>query len=163
MVLDAGGGRGVDHWEGEDSGLLCDGSLLPGEDYLWDARVGSRLRGGVARGAMALFRKFFYRKPPDGLLEISERVYGMQIDTFLGFFFFSFLMNDAFLEFGEVEQKNMELFVVCDAILRGWGAAFLSSLGWNGCIRVECVFGRQDFILMLCVYVRCVAQFSVNS
>ncbi|KAJ6295360.1 hypothetical protein OIU78_023391 [Salix suchowensis] len=24
---------------------------------------------------MALFRKFFYRKPPDGLLEISERVY----------------------------------------------------------------------------------------
>uniref|UniRef100_A0A804HW97 Uncharacterized protein n=1 Tax=Musa acuminata subsp. malaccensis TaxID=214687 RepID=A0A804HW97_MUSAM len=25
---------------------------------------------------MALFRKFFYRKPPDGLLEISERVYG---------------------------------------------------------------------------------------
>lgn len=26
---------------------------------------------------MALFRKLFYRKPPDGLLEISERVYGM--------------------------------------------------------------------------------------
>lgn len=26
---------------------------------------------------MALFRKFFYRKPPDGLLEISERVFGM--------------------------------------------------------------------------------------
>ncbi|XVE71260.1 hypothetical protein DITRI_Ditri10aG0136600 [Diplodiscus trichospermus] len=25
---------------------------------------------------MGLFRKFFYRKPPDGLLEISERVYG---------------------------------------------------------------------------------------
>jgi hypothetical protein len=25
---------------------------------------------------MALFRKFFYRKPPDGLLEITERVYG---------------------------------------------------------------------------------------
>ncbi|KAF2313020.1 hypothetical protein GH714_008783 [Hevea brasiliensis] len=25
---------------------------------------------------MALFRKFFYRKPPDGLFEISERVYG---------------------------------------------------------------------------------------
>ncbi|RWW07814.1 hypothetical protein BHE74_00021280 [Ensete ventricosum] len=24
---------------------------------------------------MAMFRKFFYRKPPDGLLEISERVY----------------------------------------------------------------------------------------
>lgn len=25
---------------------------------------------------MALFRKLFYRKPPDGLLEICERVYG---------------------------------------------------------------------------------------
>ncbi|KAG6628085.1 hypothetical protein CIPAW_15G176100 [Carya illinoinensis] len=25
---------------------------------------------------MALLRKFFFRKPPDGLLEISERVYG---------------------------------------------------------------------------------------
>jgi hypothetical protein len=25
---------------------------------------------------MSLFRKFFYRKPPDGLLEITERVYG---------------------------------------------------------------------------------------
>ncbi|TYG60610.1 hypothetical protein ES288_D07G082000v1 [Gossypium darwinii] len=25
---------------------------------------------------MALFRRFFYRKPPDRLLEISERVYG---------------------------------------------------------------------------------------
>lgn len=25
---------------------------------------------------MALFRKFFYRKPPEGLLEISERVFG---------------------------------------------------------------------------------------
>ncbi|KAG2407757.1 Formin-like protein [Vigna angularis] len=26
---------------------------------------------------MALFRRFFYRKPPDRLLEISERVYGL--------------------------------------------------------------------------------------
>ena len=26
---------------------------------------------------MALFRKLFYRKPPDRLLEIAERVYGM--------------------------------------------------------------------------------------
>lgn len=25
---------------------------------------------------MALFRKFFYKKPPEGLVEISERVYG---------------------------------------------------------------------------------------
>lgn len=28
------------------------------------------------RHHMALFRRFFYRKPPDRLLEISERVYG---------------------------------------------------------------------------------------
>jgi hypothetical protein len=28
------------------------------------------------RHQMALFRRFFYRKPPDRLLEISERVYG---------------------------------------------------------------------------------------
>lgn len=25
---------------------------------------------------MALFRKFFHRKPPEGLFEISERVFG---------------------------------------------------------------------------------------
>ncbi|KAK1589160.1 hypothetical protein Q3G72_031085 [Acer saccharum] len=29
---------------------------------------------------MALFRKFFYRKPPDGLLEIYDRVYGYNCD-----------------------------------------------------------------------------------
>jgi hypothetical protein len=38
---------------------------------------------------MALFRKFFYRKPPDGLLEISERVYG----AFVIVFFYSFLFS----------------------------------------------------------------------
>lgn len=27
---------------------------------------------------MALLRKLFYKKPPDGLLEISERIYGNQ-------------------------------------------------------------------------------------
>lgn len=26
---------------------------------------------------MALFKRFFYRKPPDGLLEITDRVFGM--------------------------------------------------------------------------------------
>lgn len=26
---------------------------------------------------MALFRKLFYRKPPDGLLEICDRVFGL--------------------------------------------------------------------------------------
>ncbi|KAG6410264.1 hypothetical protein SASPL_128317 [Salvia splendens] len=31
---------------------------------------------------MALFRRFFYRKPPDRLLEITERVYGMLRVTF---------------------------------------------------------------------------------
>ena len=32
---------------------------------------------------MALIRKlFFYNKPPDGLLEIAERVYGMSIVNF---------------------------------------------------------------------------------
>ncbi|KAL6973839.1 hypothetical protein U1Q18_028023 [Sarracenia purpurea var. burkii] len=28
---------------------------------------------------MALFRKLFFRKPPDGLLEISERVFGTKM------------------------------------------------------------------------------------
>lgn len=36
---------------------------------------------------MALFRKLFYRKPPDGLLEICERVYG----EFLCIFSFPYL------------------------------------------------------------------------
>ncbi|KAJ7958494.1 Formin-like protein [Quillaja saponaria] len=37
----------------------------------------SSLRADAVRSSktMALFRKFFYRKPPDGLLEISEGVY----------------------------------------------------------------------------------------
>jgi hypothetical protein len=30
----------------------------------------------AAHGSMSLFRRFFYRRPPDGLLEITERVYG---------------------------------------------------------------------------------------
>ncbi|KAI9107149.1 hypothetical protein K1719_021758 [Acacia pycnantha] len=30
---------------------------------------------------MALFRRFFYRKPPDRLLEISERVYGLSVNV----------------------------------------------------------------------------------
>jgi hypothetical protein len=29
----------------------------------------------AAHGSMSLFRRFFYRRPPDGLLEITERVY----------------------------------------------------------------------------------------
>ncbi|TYH39975.1 hypothetical protein ES332_D12G214500v1 [Gossypium tomentosum] len=39
---------------------------------------------------MALFRRLFYRKPPDRLLEISERVYGMFVFKFLARFFFNF-------------------------------------------------------------------------
>lgn len=35
---------------------------------------------------MALFRKLFFRKPPDGLLEISERVYGT-FQSFLAFIY----------------------------------------------------------------------------
>jgi len=31
------------------------------------------------RGRMALFRKFFLKKTPDRLLEISERVYGIML------------------------------------------------------------------------------------
>jgi len=34
---------------------------------------------------MALFRRFFYKKPPDRLLEISERVYGNHSFLFLSF------------------------------------------------------------------------------
>jgi hypothetical protein len=34
---------------------------------------------------MSLFRRFFYRRPPDGLLEITERVYGeRKICVFFG-------------------------------------------------------------------------------
>lgn len=32
--------------------------------------------GGRKRKGMALFRRLFYRKPPDRLLEIADRVYG---------------------------------------------------------------------------------------
>jgi len=35
------------------------------------------LEGKELKKKMALFRKIFYRKPPDGLLEISKRVCGM--------------------------------------------------------------------------------------
>jgi len=37
---------------------------------------------------MALLRKFFFRKPPDGLLEICDRVYGAFF--YVSGFFFSF-------------------------------------------------------------------------
>ncbi|KAF9662063.1 hypothetical protein SADUNF_Sadunf18G0014300 [Salix dunnii] len=33
---------------------------------------------------MALFRKFFYRKTPDGLLEISERIYEEEYEVYIG-------------------------------------------------------------------------------
>jgi hypothetical protein len=36
---------------------------------------------------MSLFRKLFYRKPPDGLLEVSERVYGQFFILFCYFVF----------------------------------------------------------------------------
>ncbi len=39
----------------------------------------------LAHGSMSLFRRFFYRRPPDGLLEITERVYGeRKICVFIG-------------------------------------------------------------------------------
>ncbi len=39
----------------------------------------------AAHGSMSLFRRFFYRRPPDGLLEITERVYGeRKICVFFG-------------------------------------------------------------------------------
>ncbi|PKA50850.1 Formin-like protein 6 [Apostasia shenzhenica] len=47
---------------------------------------------------MAMFRKFFYRKPPDGLFEISERVYGM-VSILCFSFFFAFSMIDGSFEF----------------------------------------------------------------
>jgi hypothetical protein len=31
---------------------------------------------------MALFRKFFYKKPPDGLLLITDNIYGKGISFF---------------------------------------------------------------------------------
>lgn len=38
---------------------------------------------------MALFRKLFYRKPPDGLLEICDRVFGLFLpNSLLRFVFF---------------------------------------------------------------------------
>jgi len=38
--------------------------------------------GGRKRKGMALFRRLFYRKPPDRLLEIADRVYGT-VTTFI--------------------------------------------------------------------------------
>jgi hypothetical protein len=38
---------------------------------------GSDGDGGRKKKGMALFRRLFYRKPPDRLLEIADRVYGM--------------------------------------------------------------------------------------
>ena len=58
---------------------------------------GSRQREREREREMALLRKLFFRKPPDGLLEICERVYG----AFL-FFFFIYLNNSLFLFGGDL-------------------------------------------------------------
>jgi hypothetical protein len=47
----------------------------------------------VKESEMALLRKLFFRKPPDGLFEICERVYG-------AFFFFFFFLNNLLILFG---------------------------------------------------------------
>lgn len=63
----------------------------------------SRFGSGSASD-MALFRKFFYRKPPDGLLEISDRVYGMAFEFdclllfFWGFFVVLFWFRENWME-----------------------------------------------------------------
>ena len=38
--------------------------------------------GPSAHASTVLFRRFFYRKPSDGLSEIAERVYGEKEDAF---------------------------------------------------------------------------------
>jgi hypothetical protein len=38
--------------------------------------LAARDGGGNGREGMALLRRLFYRKPPDRLLEIADRVYG---------------------------------------------------------------------------------------
>ena len=35
-----------------------------------------------AHASTVFFRRFFYRRPSDGILEIAERVYGENEDTF---------------------------------------------------------------------------------
>lgn len=47
-----------------------------GESELW--LYAGQLAGVWGGSRMALFRQFFHWKPPDGPLEIAERVYGMQ-------------------------------------------------------------------------------------
>lgn len=67
---------------------------------------------------MALFRKFFYRKPPDGLLEISERVYGMLLSPDLlissNASFLTMLHNRVDL-FGHPDNSLCDLSVTCDS------------------------------------------------
>lgn len=67
---------------------------------------------------MALFRRLFYRKPPDRLLEISERVYGRCICG-IALLCALIWMHGSFLVFDGV---NWCLF--CELILMNHGVFF---------------------------------------
>lgn len=61
------------------------------------------VEGGEVRKSleMALLRRLFFRKPPDGLLEISERVYGSfrftrYVYYLIDFYLFIFFLNQIY-------------------------------------------------------------------
>lgn len=59
---------------------------------------------------MALFRRLFYRKPPDRLLEISERVYGTNA-CFFDYVFFVAKIFGTFVIDGDSLLMLLDCFV----------------------------------------------------
>jgi hypothetical protein len=69
---------------------------------------------------MALLRKFFFRKPPDWLLEICGRVYGAFFYVSGLFLFFVFLFVEMMKMIGEWRivngQKVEDSYFVCACV-----------------------------------------------
>ncbi|TQE06783.1 hypothetical protein C1H46_007652 [Malus baccata] len=59
---------------------------------------------------MALFRKFFYRKPPDGLLEISESVYAK-------------CLYDAIARMERAAEKGKAIAAAVEGVEKHWGTS----------------------------------------
>lgn len=81
--------------------------------------MGIKLEEWLDDWEMALLRKFFFRKPPDGLLEICDRVYGAFFYVsglfffFLSFFVFCLWKWWKWWESGELLMAKRRRFIFC--------------------------------------------------
>lgn len=96
---------------------------------------------------MALFRKFFFKKPPEGLLEVSERIFGMH-------FFFRFVLLDStgnlilhYIKWPSISIWNFGILIVAGKMIFLWIVQYL--LNASNCLRIAaacCIVCFNSFI-----------------